>query len=767
MCQGPKMISPQGQIGRWFYPALYFLLLFFSVVLWINAGGRSYPLLERLRAGRYQEISEKYAQLAPADQAERYAVARARHKQGRGPGNWIAGTLRVYISMLGRECQASYESAFLKCLPDRPVSGHLERLAILRGAQFAVQNDMLRLARALRELADPTPNDPLNQAIFTERLNDLRARGLMTEATALADSTKHMTGSRILTARARVVGKAGDLAGSRALFFEAARQAENRYRLRVVLKVIRVDYASMLAPDAPDRRDLLLFGPVLSKSELDSLRVLTPAEIIATTSPARVEGDAFFFLRTLQAQHVAALVDRMYTHLSHEHHSLYRILAQLTYDRNHGVFARIMRKVGHARKAHKGIWRLYIGHLASLGKKSERFSEIAEFLAIHHADYEMYDELMEHLIGSSPYERRWASAADWKLAIDTIPPRTTRGRLLFWYYHYLRQHGRAKEADQIQADFYAQAPGSYYAHAFWNMYHEAGQDADFEKAWGDVGNRQEYLKWVGRYGGNQAAQQFLAKQNFAKYADPRAVELWEQLQSAHYNMPVAILDLARLGEDVLSREFFDQAYEGKLSEVEVLARRAHVGRRTGILYLSVYFTRQLARARGVPEDPFSMPGGLLKSLYPRPYLDLAEKHAGFYKIDPNMVYALMRQESMFREMAVSRSNARGLMQVMPATGRWLAQRLRLSGYDLHKPDTSIRFGSMFLADMLRVNDGDFRWAAIAYNGGPGNLRKWKRRYYRGDLNQFLEFIPAKESRDYCRITTRNYQHYNTTYTLYP
>lgn len=162
-----------------------------------------------------------------------------------------------------------------------------------------------------------------------------------------------------------------------------------------------------------------------------------------------------------------------------------------------------------------------------------------------------------------------------------------------------------------------------------------------------------------------------------------------------------------------------------------------------------------------------MPGGLLKSLYPRPYLDLAEKHAGFYKIDPNMVYALMRQESMFREMAVSRSNARGLMQVMPATGRWLAQRLRLSGYDLHKPDTSIRFGSMFLADMLRVNDGDFRWAAIAYNGGPGNLRKWKRRYYRGDLNQFLEFIPAKESRDYCRITTRNYQHYNTTYTLYP
>jgi soluble lytic murein transglycosylase-like protein len=101
------------------------------------------------------------------------------------------------------------------------------------------------------------------------------------------------------------------------------------------------------------------------------------------------------------------------------------------------------------------------------------------------------------------------------------------------------------------------------------------------------------------------------------------------------------------------------------------------------------------------------------------------------------------------------------MQVMPATGRFLASKLKVSDYSLHDPEVSIRFGAKFLADLLKNYEGKLTWAAIAYNGGPGNLRKWKRNHYRGDFNHFLEELPSKESRDYCRIIISNYMNYKT------
>ncbi len=107
------------------------------------------------------------------------------------------------------------------------------------------------------------------------------------------------------------------------------------------------------------------------------------------------------------------------------------------------------------------------------------------------------------------------------------------------------------------------------------------------------------------------------------------------------------------------------------------------------------------------------------------------------------------------------------MQIMPATGRWLAQRMGLQGSDFTEPAANIQMGAAFFADLMRSNAGDFRWAAIAYNGGPGNLRKWKRDLYRGDFYHFLESLPSEEARNYCRVTYQNYLHYATTYALYP
>ncbi|MCB1317931.1 MAG: lytic transglycosylase domain-containing protein, partial [Leptospiraceae bacterium] len=307
-------------------------------------------------------------------------------------------------------------------------------------------------------------------------------------------------------------------------------------------------------------------------------------------------------------------------------------------------------------------------------------------------------------------------------------------------------------------------PGSFYAGALWETNPEK---RDFVSDWRQVNDRASYLLWVARHGGNVEAIRHLKGRNLQPYMDPEALQLWKDMNTGGVPVDENIVLLFRLGERGLGDEFFDNRYEGHITVRENLARMSEIGRRSGSLDLSVYFTRQLAREMLIPEDPFSMPEGLLKVLYPRPYYQLVSSNARRYNIESDMVYALMRQESLFREKAISRSGARGLMQIMPTTGNWLAEKMGLPRPDLMDPEINIQLGAKYFSDLINQT-GNFRWASIAYNGGPGNLRRWKASYYRNDdFYFFLENIPRSEPRNYCRITYQNYMHYRTTYILYP
>jgi len=184
-----------------------------------------------------------------------------------------------------------------------------------------------------------------------------------------------------------------------------------------------------------------------------------------------------------------------------------------------------------------------------------------------------------------------------------------------------------------------------------------------------------------------------------------------------------------------------------------------LGDKSSTTYLSLFYTRILMKLLKIPDDPVLLPTDINSRLYPRPHREIVTKSSNEFSVEEEVVYAIMRQESFFRENAISSSNARGLMQVMPATGKFLAKKLGTTNYSLHDPEVSIKFGAKFLADLLSHNDSKLTWASIAYNGGPGNLRKWKRNHYRNDFNHFLEELPSKESRDYCRVIMSNYMNY--------
>jgi len=137
------------------------------------------------------------------------------------------------------------------------------------------------------------------------------------------------------------------------------------------------------------------------------------------------------------------------------------------------------------------------------------------------------------------------------------------------------------------------------------------------------------------------------------------------------------------------------------------------------------------------------------ALYPLPEWKPRE---GF-RVDRALIFAFMRQESAFNVRARSSVGARGLMQLMPATAGFIAQR-RFRGKQrnqLYDPALNISLGQKYILHLLENNhiDGDLLLLAAAYNGGPGNLKKWQRRARKGaytDALMFIESIPARETR---------------------
>lgn len=220
-------------------------------------------------------------------------------------------------------------------------------------------------------------------------------------------------------------------------------------------------------------------------------------------------------------------------------------------------------------------------------------------------------------------------------------------------------------------------------------------------------------------------------------------------------------DYFRVGEDHLGLILINHYVKKEnLTEEEKDEILVGIGDASHNTYYSAFHTRSLLKRHMIPDDPIIIPTALSQKIFPRPHRNLVESYAKENGISEDQVYALMRQESFFKETATSRSNARGLMQIMPATGRELANRMGITSYSLYEPNTSIRLGTKFLAYLLKSNENELKWASIAYNGGPGNLRKWKKQVYRGDFNHFLEDLPVKESRDYCRIVVSNFYAYD-------
>ncbi len=137
--------------------------------------------------------------------------------------------------------------------------------------------------------------------------------------------------------------------------------------------------------------------------------------------------------------------------------------------------------------------------------------------------------------------------------------------------------------------------------------------------------------------------------------------------------------------------------------------------------------------------------------FPLSYTDKIHENSVQHNLNPVIIYGLVRRESAFNEKATSPTGARGLMQIMPRTGRDIARNLkeRWRGKNsLYNPVTNLKYGSYYYQKLLTQFDGHYALALAAYNAGPHRVKKWLPETEALPADIWIETIPFKETREY-------------------
>ena len=144
-----------------------------------------------------------------------------------------------------------------------------------------------------------------------------------------------------------------------------------------------------------------------------------------------------------------------------------------------------------------------------------------------------------------------------------------------------------------------------------------------------------------------------------------------------------------------------------------------------------------------------------------PYREIFHDRSNELQLDESWVLGIVRQESRFIPQARSAAGARGLMQVMPSTARWIAKRVGMRNFSLaHVSDVAVNIalGTNYLRVVLDGLDGSPVLAAAAYNAGPRRAQQW-RATHPMEAAIYIESIPVHETRDYVKKVMSNTMYY--------
>jgi len=374
---------------------------------------------------------------------------------------------------------------------------------------------------------------------------------------------------------------------------------------------------------------------------------------------------------------------------------------------------------------------------------------------------EMYARLIESYSTSSEAEEaRFRAALSayaqnelpsalelWHLALDETSDSEERARLMTFIGLALVRSGRRDQAQGYWQSASDLAPDSYYGRRARDLaldqrpVFSADVPTDLALERLTATDWEDLEAWVTGWSGKTEAD--LSQDPLALRARAlsgidwrrETLEVLEQMREAYSDDPARLLATVRLCDDL------------------------------GADYATIASATSLLAASNEAGGSVA-PTALRKLLYPTAYGHLVRDEAETYAIDPLYLLAVIRQESRFNPDARSYAGARGLGQVMPDTGEWIATKVGPDDYDhddLWRPIISIRYEAWFMGWLLDQYRRDWFAALVAYNAGPGNLSEWTLGEPISDHDLFYELIPAQQAQDYVRLIYQQYGRYQGIY----
>lgn len=157
-------------------------------------------------------------------------------------------------------------------------------------------------------------------------------------------------------------------------------------------------------------------------------------------------------------------------------------------------------------------------------------------------------------------------------------------------------------------------------------------------------------------------------------------------------------------------------------------------------------------------------GAFYAYFYPLKFSDEVIEYSLKFNVDPALVASVINVESGYNENAISSKGAKGLMQIIPSTGKWLSEKIN-EEYDeelLLNATFNIKLGSYYLSYLIERFE-DEKVAICAYNAGQGNVKEWlKNEKYSKDGKILIE-IPFEETKNYINKIEKNYRYYKNRY----
>jgi soluble lytic murein transglycosylase len=231
-------------------------------------------------------------------------------------------------------------------------------------------------------------------------------------------------------------------------------------------------------------------------------------------------------------------------------------------------------------------------------------------------------------------------------------------------------------------------------------------------------------------------------------------------------------ELWRLGLKDIARSEFEDLRNSIENDAGACYRLTNYLLDLGLYRTAIFTARQVLTLAGqqTQSQTLAAPRYFNRIRYGMYYPDLIDAAALQYSFDPLLVYSVVRQESLFEGFVSSTAGARGLMQIIPDTGQFLASNLGwppdYSAEDLYRPVVNVKLGTYFLAwNRLNVGNNPYEILA-AYNAGPESAKIWQG-ISGDDPDLFLEVIRYSETGDYIRSIYEIYNMYRLLYGAQP